>query len=1120
MSEPSPLKNQLAGEASAYLRQHASNPIAWQVWGEEALAYARTHRLPIFLSIGYSACHWCHVMEKESFRDELFAEFLNRNFVCIKVDREERPDVDSLFMSAVQSMTGQGGWPLNVFLSPDALPFFGGTYFPPEAKFGRPGFRELCLEIARIWSEQPKELDKQAKQLAQRLANHHLHQSHGRLSSESLRDVLIHLEKNFDATYGGFGSAPKFPPYAALELLLNQFDAEDPGFVIVEKTLDAIALGGMRDHLGNGFFRYSTDAKWLVPHFEKMLYDNAQLARLYSMANLKQPKRLWKEAAESAWRFINQDLALENGAFGSSFDADTHGEEGAYYLFTAGEIRDCLGEDTEAFMRAYGATEAGHIDGKNIVHLSEHYEEVLKDVGEAKLQQWQALLLAKRQSRQLPNRDEKRVLAWNAMALRAALLLSSKQELHEIEATALFLFEEHRDDDGVFRRNSYGSELGKSLACLEDLAQLGALCLELYEQLGTTSWLEHAQEIAVLLEGRYLREDGCLVSSIAPDIWLHTREADDGSTPSAQAEAIRFLHRLSLQLKDDHFAELAAHNLHSFADAVRQHGNAHALLLIAASELEHPPLSIALINIPNASGDEKLNQERLEQRIKEAFLPGAALFLRASKQQRATWMPEVLPQGPAVLVCGSGGCLPPIREVSELSKTLSALEKGWKREVRSNWHGAFDESKSTQPKLNLCIGRHPAPYEKLRGLAAAAFQGGVRRFSISCGENRDARLVLHEIIASARSQGIPRTEIKISAHIGIFDASDLALAKLQGKAAPKRQLGVERWHSLEAPHLEEQLDALTRLLGISCIDQLLVDLSPWSDLSEKEWKEAINWLRLMQQENRAESIGFRFLQLPSLQFLANILKEIGTNDAHFSIQLPAQSNRSEEFEALIKLCQGSDILLSLNEPWTFPDAPGVKQRAVPPPKESGNPSLWLELDEVRNHENDFRDRFVPILEQFRTSFDPEQLFDFTGQLDLEDPINQSYFQWCELEIGLRALLARMLRQVQAALPREAAADFERWAEEYSDSVSILLQGIRRRASILSRQFCEKLFAERSLGGALAGLPAALIREAFNRAEQVELDIDASSLPEVELAWKAADFAFAPPSPKADLSNTH
>src|SRR5215813_3108895 len=410
--------NRLINETSPYLLQHAHNPVDWYAWGPEALERAAREDKPILLSIGYSACHWCHVMEHESFENEAIAELMNRNFVNIKVDREERPDLDQIYMTAVQMMTGSGGWPMTVFLLPTGEPIFGGTYFPPDDRYGRPGFRRVLETIAEAYRTRRAELIENAKGFREHLSRQVLRKNQRETIDSSLLDIAYRaMAGRFDPREGGFGGAPKFPPGMSIDFLLRYHHrtGDEHALHMAMLTLDKMACGGMYDQAGGGFHRYSTDDHWLVPHFEKMLYDNALLARVYVDGYRATQKPLYKRIAEETLDFVVREMRDPNGAFYSTQDADSEGVEGKYYVWSLEEFQEVLGEDADQLADYFDVTSQGNWEEKNILHVTRPADEKFQD----KVENAKKKLYAAREKRVKPGRDEKVLTDWNGLMLRA-----------------------------------------------------------------------------------------------------------------------------------------------------------------------------------------------------------------------------------------------------------------------------------------------------------------------------------------------------------------------------------------------------------------------------------------------------------------------------------------------------------------------------------------------------------------------------------------------------------------------------------------------------------------------------------------------------------------------------
>jgi len=545
------MPNRLARQSSPYLLQHADNPVDWYPWGPEALERARELDRPILLSIGYSSCHWCHVMERESFVDPAVADVMNRSFVSVKVDREERPDIDQVYMRAVQAMTGQGGWPLTVFLTPTGEPFYGGTYFPPAPRQGMPSFRQVLDATARAWDEQPEGVRKGAAQLlsALRRAQEAAGAGDGAaVPGEELLDVAVRLmARQYDPTWGGFGGAPKFPQPVTLEVLLRQHarTGEPEPLDMALHTLRRMASGGIRDHLGGGFHRYAVDARWLVPHFEKMLYDNALLARVYLDAYRLTGAADLREVAEHTLDYVLADLRDPRGGFYAARDADSEGEEGRYYLWTAGQVLAALpDEEARPFMRCYDVTPGGNFEGRNILWLPHDLETVARAGGigvddlRRVLTRARDTLLALRMERVPPRRDEKVLVGWNGMALRAlAEAGGTLGRADYVDAAAVgadFVLTEARRD-GTLHHTWKDGKAGVP-AFLEDHAALGNALLSLHEATLDRRWLDEARWCCEETLRQFWEEGaGLFHDSSARDgerLFMRPRDPMDNATPS------------------------------------------------------------------------------------------------------------------------------------------------------------------------------------------------------------------------------------------------------------------------------------------------------------------------------------------------------------------------------------------------------------------------------------------------------------------------------------------------------------------------------------------------------------------------------------------------------------
>ena len=555
------MPNRLINETSPYLLQHANNPVDWFAWGPEALERAEAEDKPILLSVGYSACHWCHVMERESFENPQIADIMNEYFISIKVDREERPDIDSIYMKAVQAMTGQGGWPMTVFLTPDGKPFFGGTYFPPEDRQGLAGFPRVLQALAQTYQEKRGDVVKATDQLMQRMRQ----MSASVPSTDPLtQDIMFQahtaIAREFDDRYGGVGMQPKFPQPMSYEFLLRYYlrSENSQALEMVELTLDRMAEGGIYDQLGGGFHRYSTDTFWLIPHFEKMLYDNALLAKLYLHAYQVTEKPLYRRIVEETLDYVLREMTDPSGGFYSAQDADSEGMEGKFFIWRPEEIIKFLGKDDgEIFNRYYGVTLKGNFEGRSILHVADDAKKVAKKVGltaveiDALLQRSGAKLLKVRDSRVHPGRDDKVLLSWNGLMLRAfaeaAAVLQRSDYAAVAEKNAAFLLDNLREDGRLLR--TYKDGQAKLNAYLEDYAFLIDGLIALHEVTFEPRWLQEAVDLGNAMVDLFWDETSGQFYDTGRDheeLIIRPRDFSDNAIPSGSSMAADVLLRLAV----------------------------------------------------------------------------------------------------------------------------------------------------------------------------------------------------------------------------------------------------------------------------------------------------------------------------------------------------------------------------------------------------------------------------------------------------------------------------------------------------------------------------------------------------------------------------------------------
>ncbi|MDY7077673.1 MAG: thioredoxin domain-containing protein [Chloroflexota bacterium] len=613
------MPNRLANETSPYLLQHADNPVDWYPWSEEALQKAQAEDKPIFLSIGYSACHWCHVMAHESFEDEHIAAVLNEHFVSVKVDREERPDLDRIYMSAVQALTGRGGWPMSVFLTPDGRPFYGGTYFPPTPRYGMPSFPQVLLSVSDAWQNRRREIVEGSQQLVRSIeqqmtvsggsetSNVKREASNGKrqtsnIKRQTLDTAFENLDQDFDELHGGWGTAPKFPQPMGLEFLLRYHHTTgDPlALQMVSQTLDAMARGGMYDQIGGGFHRYSVDDRWLVPHFEKMLYDNAQLARVYLHSWQVTSNPFHRTVAEEILDYVTREMTGPGGGFYSTQDADSEGEEGKFFVWTLDDIRATLGKQADDFIAIYGATERGNFEGKNILELNGELEE------RAALAEARRRLFEARESRIHPGRDEKVLTSWNGMMLaafaEAARVLGREDYRQVAERNAEFLLSElgtsgsrllHTWKDGVAKVNGY----------LEDYTHLAEGLLELYQTTFDPRWYQAARELVEAMIEHFSAPDGGFfdTSDDHEAMIVRPRELQDNAVPSGNGMAAFVLLRLAGLAVEPRYEELARGALGPMQPLLARHPLGFGQWLIALDYALSHPREIAILGEADAA---------------------------------------------------------------------------------------------------------------------------------------------------------------------------------------------------------------------------------------------------------------------------------------------------------------------------------------------------------------------------------------------------------------------------------------------------------------------------------------------------------------------------------------
>ncbi len=617
--------NRLAEEKSPYLQQHAQNPVDWYPWGEEAFREAKRADRPVFLSIGYSTCHWCHVMERESFENPEVARFLNEHFVSIKVDREERPDIDQVYMTACQALTGQGGWPLTVLLTPEKAPFFAGTYFPPESRHGLPGLMDVLRLVSQKWKTQRREIIEAGENLTQAIQLHLEDNRAGTLGEATVRDGYEQLRDAFDPDYGGFGPAPKFPRPHDMGFLLRywRWTGEGEALGMVEKTLTAMRAGGIYDHLGYGFSRYSVDRQWLVPHFEKMLYDNALLAMAYLETYQATGKEPYAEVAREIFQYIMRDMMSPRGGFYSAEDADSEGEEGTFYVWTPAEIKGILGEEPgERFCRRYDVTEAGNFEGKNILNRIGRGEDSSGGNDDEELRQARYRLFAEREKRVRPHKDDKILTGWNALMIsalaRGSRVLGNRHYLEAASGAAEFIWENLRDDNGrVLARYRDGE--AAHLGYIDDYAFLVQAMLALYDADMKSFWLKRAMQLQDAQDDLFWDPEGggyFFYGRDAESLLARPKVTGDGAMPSGNGISASNLLQLGGLTGNTAYTRRAENLLESFSGEVEGHAAGYTQALAAILTTLSPGRQVVV-----ASGEDPASLRKELGSVARVFSP-------------------------------------------------------------------------------------------------------------------------------------------------------------------------------------------------------------------------------------------------------------------------------------------------------------------------------------------------------------------------------------------------------------------------------------------------------------------------------------------------------------------
>ena len=669
------MANRLAGESSPYLLQHKDNPVDWYPWGTAAFEAAKRDDKPVLLSIGYAACHWCHVMERESFEDEDTAALMNDRYVSIKVDREERPDIDSIYMEAVQAMTGHGGWPMTMFLTPDGKPFYGGTYYPPDDRHGIPSFRTVLLAVSDAWTNRRDEVLSQSSRLVEHIGTTtKLKASDGPVSEDTLQEAVSTLSSAFDEIHGGFGGAPKFPQPMTLDFLLRmRLRGDERAGAMARKQLDAMASGGILDQLGGGFHRYSVDREWLVPHFEKMLYDNAQLLRSYARSWLLDKEPLHREVAIATARWMLDEMRDPGGGFYASMDADSEGVEGKYYVWSLEEVRAVLGPDADVASKQWGFTEAGNFEGANIPIRAATGDD------EEEVEKARRLLLEHRARRVPPATDTKVLTSWSCMAAaalaEAGVALDRGDWVAAASEAVDFALTKMRVDGRLMRsyRRGDDGETINHLGVCEDYACLLEACLALYEATHELKWLTEARWAAdEAIRLFYDDESGGFYStgSDAEKLVVRPKELFDNAVPAPNSVLALELQRIARATDNPDYETTALSAVRLVVPVVGRSPQGFGHLLQAVDFYTANAVEIVIIGNP----EEKDTQALLEV-VNRDFRPNKILVVSPDPKAQQEEIPllrdrSLLNDRATAYVCERGSCKLPVDTPAELEAQL------------------------------------------------------------------------------------------------------------------------------------------------------------------------------------------------------------------------------------------------------------------------------------------------------------------------------------------------------------------------------------------------------------------------------------------------------------------
>jgi len=1134
--------NRLIRETSPYLLQHAHNPVDWYPWGPEALSRAQKEDKPILLSIGYAACHWCHVMERESFENPAIARRMNESFVCIKVDREERPDLDDIYMAATVAISGSGGWPMTVFLAPDQRPFFAGTYFPPSDKYGRPGFGSLLDKLAELWKSDRAALLSQADQLTLHLREQAQGGRVSAIDQEVIARAARQLQASFDPRWGGFGGAPKFPPSASLALLLRHHrkSGDTQALEMVTRTLDGMKNGGMYDQVGGGFARYSTDERWLVPHFEKMLYDNAQLARVYLEAYQVTQDPEYRRVASETLDYVVREMQAPEGGYYSATDADSEGEEGKFFVWTPQEIAEILdSEAADRFCLYYDVTPEGNWEGNSILNTPRAPAEVARQLGideetlARSLAESRQKIYEARKQRVPPLLDDKVLVAWNALMISAMAeghrVLREPRWLDSATRAASYLLDKLRRPDGGLYRTARDGRAHLD-AYLEDYAYLADALVDLYEAGAASRFVHEAAQIAERMLADFSDpESGAFYFTAQGHerLLVRTREGHDGAIPNPNAVAARALARLSYHFDREPWRERAASALEAYGGLIERSPRAFATSLIALDFLLEAPVELTIAGAP---------AERLWEAAAARFLPNRVIGHVDPARSTAEEPPLPLVAGKdlirgqaALYVCRNYTCKAPIVDASSVADALAAAESDADAQRRGLLGGRRLAGSASAEGTRLYAGRFatrhgPRGYAALGSTELTVSRIGFGSYRVDSGtpEHRAAlekaltegcnlidtstnytdgeseRLIGEVIAAQIAKKALARAEVVIVSKIGYVQGQNLELAEgreRQNKPFPEMvKYGEGLWHSVHPEWLEDQLTRSLARLGLETLDVCLLHNpeyyfndavkrgeGPLTKLRDEFYSRLRRAFAHLEEEVRRGRLRYYGVSsntavapadardATELGRMLAMAREAGGNAHHFRVlELPLnllesgaafeKNNGEPRSQTVLEAAHAANIAVLVNRPLNVIREEGLLRLADPPPIAESATPLTAHLERVAALENEFRQRFAPMLRTRSGGPAPGAFFNWAEQLSKLPARAETYSEWSELED--RVILPRTSQVISSldAAFGENHEPWNQWRDRYLTELEQLLLALRRRAADRSSAAARRIHA--------------------------------------------------------------